>query len=41
MTVAQLNEEMSNQEFVEWQALYALRAQRQEMEQLKAARRGR
>ena len=31
MTVAELQERMSNAEFVEWQAFYARKAQRREM----------
>jgi len=38
MTVAQLREEMSNQEYVYWSVYYARLAQRAELERLKAGR---
>ncbi len=42
MTVAHLRAEMDNGEFVRWQIYYARKAQREELERLKAqASRGR
>lgn len=42
MTVAEMNERMSNAEFVEWRVYHARRAQRQELEMMKVrAKRGR
>jgi len=36
MTVARMRAEMSSDEFVRWVAYYALKAQREELERLKA-----
>jgi len=38
MTVSRLRVEMSNDEFIRWGAYYALKAQREELETLKAGR---
>ena len=41
MTHARLVSEMSNAEFVQWSMWHARKAQRREMDQLKAKRKGR
>jgi hypothetical protein len=42
MTVAEMNDRMSNGEFIEWRMYHARRAQRQELEMMKArSKRGR
>jgi hypothetical protein len=40
MTVAELRQRMGNREFQEWAIFYARRAQRQELEILKARSKG-
>lgn len=39
MTVAEMRARMSNREYVEWQALYARRAQLAELEEMRAQHR--